>query len=223
MIALVGVLLVTGLSSLPGLPGLSPGSYRLDVEVVVVASVPVLGQQRTTTKTTSVLLLDEANLATARACRVETKGPGFRSRMPPASLRTLPLSRFRIEEDGQVVRADMGEGRIGFQGAGPLPQSAKDPRVADPDGDGEPGVQLLLDLGGLGVWTLQIVSQGRTAFEGRLTPTGAEGRLSFVRSEEKVLSGLPVKLPARADAIDGQTSRFVLVRVAHGDESFCAW
>lgn len=205
------------------LGAIPPGSYRLDVEVVVVASVPVLGEQRTVTKTTSVVEIDDAGVATARACRVETRGPGFSSRMPPSSLRGLPVSRFPIVQDGAVVRADMGAGTIGYRGPGPLPQKAKDPRVLDPDGDGEPGAQLLLDLGGLGMWTLQVVSRGHTIIEGVATPDGAEGRLAKVESEEQVLSGLPVKLPARGEAIDPRHSRFSLKRVAPGDQSFCAW
>ena len=39
---------------LPLLAALQPGSYRLDVNVVVMASVPVLGEQRTVTSTTRV-------------------------------------------------------------------------------------------------------------------------------------------------------------------------
>lgn len=215
--------LALALAIVAGAPMLPPGHYRLDVEVVVVASVPVLGEQRTRTLTTSVLELDDQNVATARACRVETRGPGFSSRMPPTTLRALPMSRFQIVEDGQVIRADMGEGRLGFTGTGPLPQSAKDPRVIDPDGDGKPGLQLLLDLGGLGNWTLQIVSKGQTAFEGVKDKDGAVGRLTVVRSEEQILSGLPISLPARGDAIDPSKSRFTLRRLAARDESFCAW
>jgi len=213
----VALVVMTGLGAIP------PGSYRLDVEVVVTATVPVMGEQRTVTKTTSVVEIDGAGMAVARACRVETRGPGFSSRMPPSSLRGLPTSRFAFVGDGAVVRADMGAGTIGYRGDGPLPQSAKDPRVLDPDGDGLPGLQLLLDLGGLGLWTLQVVSRGHTVIEGVVTPDGAEGRLTRVESEEQVLSGLPVKLPARGDAIDPRLSRFTMKRVAAGDQSFCAW
>ncbi len=216
-LAALAVVVAAGVATVP------PGSYRLDVDVVVVASVPVLGEQRTVTKTTSVVEIDDAGMATARACRVETRGPGFSSRMPPSSLRSLPTSRFRIVQEGAIVRADMGAGTIGYRGPGPLPQKASDPRVLDPDGDGEPGVQLLLDLGGLGLWTLQVVSRGHTTIEGVATPDGAEGRLAKVESEEQVLSGLPVKLPARGDAIDPRHSRFALKRVTPGDQSFCAW
>jgi hypothetical protein len=213
----IALVLMTGVGAIP------PGSYRLDVEVVVTANVPVMGEQRTVTKTTSVVEIDDAGVALARACLVETRGPGFSSRMPPSSLRGLPSSRFAFIEDGGVVRADMGAGTIGYRGAGPLPQSAKDQRVIDPDGDGVPGMQLLLDLGALGQWTLQVVSRGHTVVEGTVTPDGAEGRLIRVESEEQVLSGLPVKLPARSGAIDPRLSRFTLKRVSHGDQSFCAW
>ena len=201
----------------------APGVYRLDVEVIAVAAVPVMGAQRTVTKTTSLLEVDEQGIATARACRVETRGPGFSSRMPPTSLRGLPASRFTLWQEGAVVRADMGEGTIGYRGTGPIPSSPDDPRVIDPDGDGKPGLQLLLDVGAFGVWTLQVVSRGHTALRGTVTPTGVEGTLTLVESEEQVISGLPVKLPSRTTAIDPGACRFSLTPVRRGDESFCAW
>jgi hypothetical protein len=211
------------LSTTAALQALAPGTYRLDVEVVVVASVPVLGEQRTTTTTTSIVDVDDSGVATAAACRVETKGPGFRSRMPPSSLRGLPISRFTITKKGNTISADMGAGTVGFLGSGPLPQRADDPRVIDPDGDGKPGILLDLDLGTLGQYPIQVVSQGQTAFEGTLTATGAIGRLTLVRSTEQVLSGLPVKLPARSDAIDPKFSRFSMERLEGPDRSMCAW
>ena len=55
--------LALALAIVAGAPALPPGHYRLDVEVVVVASVPVLGEQRTRTLTTSVLELDDQNVA----------------------------------------------------------------------------------------------------------------------------------------------------------------
>jgi hypothetical protein len=207
----------------PALTALRAGRYRLEVQVVVEASVPVLSAQRTITRTTSVVDIDDAGVAVARACRVETSGPGFTSRMPPVSLRGLPTSRFTIEQRDDELVADMGEGTVGFVGAGPLPTSPTDPRVTDPDGDGVPGVRMNLDLGAMGQWTLQVVSRGRTAFAGRATPSGAAGRLTLVTSEEQVLSGLPVQLPARASTIDPSRSSFSLTRVDRDDELRCAW
>jgi hypothetical protein len=143
--------------------------------------------------------------------------------MPPTSLRGLPVSRFALRQEGSVVRADMGEGTIGYRGAGPVPSSPDDPRVIDPDGDGKPGLQLLLDVGAFGTWTLQVVSRGHTALEGAVTPRGIEGTLSLVESEEQVISGLPVKLPTRTTAIDPRHCRFSITPVAPSDQSFCAW
>jgi hypothetical protein len=209
---------------LPLLAALQPGTYRLDVNVVVMASVPVLGEQRTVTSTTSIIVVDDVGIATARACKVVTKGPGFQSRLPPSSLRALPTSRFAITTDGQTIRADMGEGQLAYAGDGPMPQSDKDPRVTDPDGDGKPGLRMLLDLGALGKWDLQIVSRGHTKLEGTLTADGAAGRLTSVMSEEQVLSGLPVSLPTRSSPIDPGRSSFVMRRLASPtDTSFCAW
>ncbi len=216
------ILLALAMTASTSVAALPPGTYRLDVEVVVVATVPVLGEQRTTTKTTSILELDDSGMATAAACRVETRGPGFTSRMPPSSLRGLPVSRFSIVHQGNVVSADMGVGTLAYSG-GPLPESESDPRVTDPDGDGKPGILMNLDLGTLGQYPIQVVSSGQTAFEGDVTPTGASGRLTLVRSAEQVLSGLPVRLPARGEAIDPRHSRFTLQRLEGPDRSMCAW
>jgi hypothetical protein len=203
---------------------LEAGTYRLDVNVVVLASVPVLGEQRTVTSTTSIIELDANGMATATACKVVTEGPGFTSRLPPASLRALPTSRFAIVTDGTTIRADMGAGRLAYTGDGPMPQSADDPRVTDPDRDGKPGLRMLLNLGPLGQWTIQIVSRGHTKLEGQMTADGAVGRLTSVISEEQVLSGLPVSLPSRGEPIDPGRSSFVLRRLAKpSDRSFCAW
>ena len=204
--------------------GLQPGAYRLDVDVVIVAQLPVIGEQRTVTRTISLLDVDETGMATARACRVETTGPGFVTRMPPASLLALPKSQFRLISNGATFTADLGEGRLGYRGNGPLPRAADDQRVTDPDGDGAPGLRVLLDLGALGEWTLQIVSRGHTTLEGTMTTDGATGRLSTVESEEQVLSGLPLALPQRTEAIDPRLSKFVLQRIpTTATPSFCAW
>jgi hypothetical protein len=192
---------------------LPAGAYRLDVEVAVATSVPVLGDQRTTTHTTSLLVIDDAGMATAVACAIATVGPAFTSRMPPASVRALPTSRFAVVVDGDRVHADMGEGTLGWRGRGPLPTAPDDPRVVDVDGDGLPGLRMELDLGAMGVWPLQIVSRGRTVLDGTRTADGATGRLSRVDSEEHVLSGLPLTLPARGAPVPPGDTRFTLVRV----------
>lgn len=192
---------------------LAPGRYRLDVEVFVATEVPVLGEQRTVTRTTSLVVIDDRGMATAIACAVSTTGAAFSSRLPMASIRALPSSRFAFVVDGDRVRADMGEGTLGWRGAGPLPEDSADPRVLDVDGDGNPGMLMELDLGAMGTWPLQVVSRGRTVLDGHRTRDGAEGRLGRVESEERVLSGLPVELPMRAAPVDVGATRFSLVAV----------
>ncbi|HEY1099437.1 MAG TPA: hypothetical protein VGF99_10930, partial [Myxococcota bacterium] len=198
------------------------GTWRLDVVVVVGADVPVLGRQTTTTTSISVVDVDGAGNAIARACRVETSGPGFTSFMPPSSLRKLPLTRFAIVVDGKTMRADLGEGQIGYRGAGPIPEKADDPRVFDLDGDGKPGVRMQLDLGALGEWTLQVVNRGHTEIAGVIDAAGnAAGTPTRLESDERVLSGLPVGMPERKEPIDPARSRFKLVRLVDDDRSFC--
>ena len=192
---------------------LSAGAYRLDVEVAVATTLPVVGEQRTTTRTTSLLVVDGAGMATAVACAVATAGPAFTSRLPPSSIRALPPSRFAIVVAGDRVRADMGEGAIGWRGTGPLPQTPDDPRVVDGDGDGAPGIRMDLDLGALGTWPMQVVTRGRTVLDGKKTEDGAVGVLARMESEQQVLSGLPVDLPVSEGPVNATASRFTLSRV----------
>lgn len=216
MIALPAILLSLAAAPLPA------GTWRLDVVVVVGADIPVLGTQTTTTTSISVVDLDATGNAVATACRVDTDGPGFRSFMPKTTLQKLPLTRFTVVVDGNKVGADLGEGRIGYTGAGPIPTKADDPRVIDVDGDGKPGTRMLLDVGAFGEWTLQVISRGHTVLAGTIDDQGnVAGRPTRLSSEERVLSGLPVGMPERKEAIDPRRSSFRLIRLLDDDRSFC--
>lgn len=58
---------LTALVALPMVVGTVPaGTWRLDVTVVVGATVPVLGTTTTTTVTTSLVEVDDVGLAVAR-------------------------------------------------------------------------------------------------------------------------------------------------------------
>jgi hypothetical protein len=189
------------------------GAYRLDVEVTVSTTLPVVGEQRTSTRTTSLLMVDGDGVATAVACAVATTGGTFTSRLPPSSISALPKSRFSIVVAGDHVSADMGEGTIGWRGHGALPRTADDPRVVDADGDGVPGMRMELDLGALGTWPMQVVTRGHTALRGTKTDDGAVGSLSRMESEQQVLSGLPVDLPTSSGPVKAVASQFTLRRV----------
>jgi hypothetical protein len=192
---------------------LAAGTYRLDVEVAVATALPIVGEQRTTTRTVSLVTIEDDGMATAVACAVDTVGPAFASRFPASSIRVLPPSRFPIVVRGDRVRADMGEGTIGWRGGGALPTDATDPRVVDVDADGAPGIRLDLDLGALGVWPLQVVTRGRTVLDGARTPNGAAGVLTRMESEQQIVSGLPVDVPLSNGPVNAIGSRFTLGRV----------
>ncbi|MBM4281283.1 MAG: hypothetical protein FJ137_11180 [Deltaproteobacteria bacterium] len=202
----------TGTTTTPA-DKLAAGVYRLNVEISVATALPVIGEQHTTTQTTSIVTVADDGQATAVACSVETRGPAFTSRLPPASIQSLPTSRLAIVVRGDRVVVDMGEGQIGWRGSGPLPTSAADPRVADDDRDGEPGVRLDLNLNGLGTWPLQIVTRGHTVLDGTRTPEGATGVLSRMESEQQILSGLPIDIPLSDGPVRAVGSGFVLRRI----------
>jgi hypothetical protein len=196
---------------------IATGTYRLEVEVAVATPLPIVGVQRTTTRTVSHVTVDDAGVATAVACTIMTQGPAFISRMPPSSVQALPPARFPIVVEGARVRADMGVGTVGWRGGGDLPRSAEDPRLIDVDGDGIPGLRMDLDLGALGVWVMQIVTRGHTILEGALTEQGAAGGLSRMESEQQVLSGLPVDIPPSDGPVRAVDSVFRLSRVPAKD------
>ena len=223
MIALTALLMGVAAQTTTTAPTtLAAGTWRLDVIVVVSADVPVLGAQTTTTTSISTVEIDSAGNAIATPCRVDTAGPGFTSFMPPSTLRKLPLTRFAIVVEGKKVSADLGEGRIGYTGAGPIPEKADDPRVFDVDGDGKPGSRMQLDIGAFGEWTLQVISRGHTVLGGVIDDDGnVAGRPTKLSSEERVLSGLPVGMPERTEAIDPRRSSFRLTRLLDADRSFC--
>jgi hypothetical protein len=215
--------LLAGILMLPMVVGAVPaGTWRLDVTVVVGATVPVLGTTTTTTVTTSLVEVDAAGQAVARTCSVETKGPGFTSKMPRQTISRLPRAQFPIVVEGSKVSFDLGEGRLGWRGTGAIPDDDDDPRVFDLDGDGLPGARLELDLGAMGDWTLQVVNRGRTALAGTLTSSGTVvGQPTLLESEERVLSGLPVQLPARTESLDPSRSRFVFKPATDDDVKRC--
>ena len=217
-------------ASPPGLPTVVPsvmpastqralaaGTYRLEVKVVATTHVPFLGAQQSITTTLSHAVVDDSGAVTATACDMTTTAPGFSTRLPPTSIRSMPPARFTfVPTDAGTWQGDMGVGRLGYRGNGALPQDADDPRVRDDDGDGEPGLRVEL-RGPLGTHVIQVVAQGHTVLVAQLDDDGATGRLQ-IRSQERVLSGLPLS-PSEPSRIDAQRSRFRLSRV---DAANCA-
>ncbi|MDP2344099.1 MAG: hypothetical protein Q8O67_24290 [Deltaproteobacteria bacterium] len=187
---------------------LPAGTYRLEVRVVAVTELPLLGAQQSITTTLSHAVVDDQGAITATACAINTRAPGFSTRMPPSSIRSMPPAHFTfVRGSGDTWQGDMGVGRLGFRGNGALPENADDPRVRDDDGDGEPGLRVEL-LGPLGTHVIQVVAQGHTVLLASVDVDGAQGRLQ-IRSQERVLSGLPMG-PTGPSVIDTDHSRFRL-------------
>lgn len=192
---------------------IAPGTYRLDVEVVATTEMPLIGPQRSVTRTVSWVVVDDHATAVAVPCRMTTEGPGFSSKLPSSSLQALPPARFALNVNGGAVVGDMGVGKLGYEGSGPVPEDANDPRVKDTDGDGVPGMRVDIDLGAFGRHAVQMVGLGRTVLQGKVVDDGAAGSVS-VRSQERVLSGLPLGATPAPSRIDPQRSRFKLQKVA---------
>jgi hypothetical protein len=187
-----------------------PGTYRLEVKVVAFTDLPLFGLQESITTTLSHAVVDEGGTITATPCHVITEAPGFSTRLPPSSLRSMAPARFTFVRTGDTWRGDMGVGRLGYRGLGALPEDASDPRVRDDDGDGEPGMRVEL-LGPLGTHAIQVVALGHTVLVANVDVDGAAGSLQ-IRTQERVISGLPVG-PMGPSRIDLDQSRFRLSRV----------
>jgi hypothetical protein len=207
----------------PESPSLAVGRYQIDLDYTIEVDVPVLGTQTSTTHT--ILLMDVVAEGSARfwsgvTCSIVTSGTGFTTTTPPSSLRTLNLPRLAIELDGNRLRADLGDGSLGYDGSRSkiLPKSDDDPRIRDTDGDGKPGMRMDLVIDGFGLFPINVVSSAHGYLDGRLKDGGARGKAISIRSEERVLSGLPVPSPPMQDK-RFLPSTFRMVRVA--DSAAC--
>lgn len=200
------------LSLLSAIASLEPGTYALEVEVHATTDMPFIGQQQSVTRTVSHVVVNESAKAVAVPCSMTTVGSGFSSRVPRSSLKALPPARFTFAVDGENVTGDMGTGKLGFAGAGALPENEDDARVLDSDGDGRPGMRVEVNLGALGEHTVQMVGVGRTVLLGKADADGARGKVN-VRTQERVLSGLPMGASPPASQIDANKSRFLLKKV----------
>ena len=88
------------------------------------------------------------------------------------------------------LRADLGVEALGFDPARRglvLPRTGADPAVVDGDGDGRPGVTLLLHLP-IGVFALGVASIGHVVLVGHVVDGRGEGRVQVLRQEQRILS-----------------------------------
>jgi hypothetical protein len=222
-------------ASAPGLSAtvLEAGRYSLVVEVVGQRSVPFLGDVEMRTRTTTLVDLvhdgDEL-VATEQVCAITSQGLApfgvlFDGAAAPASMASLgrPTWRIPAKSDGAKsdrVRIDLGARAFGYTG-GALPTRADDPRVTDPDGNGRRGALLHMDVSGVGRLNIDVVGLWATTLDGEVIAPGLARGLVKVRSEERILAGLPIPAQLGPIRIDERRSTFTLTRLP-SDTAGCA-
>lgn len=175
------------------------GRYGLVLDVGARVDLPGVGPLDAQYQ--SLLLVDVERRADGRVvhrhrtCDVVIKEdmPLIEAVVPPAALQSLRARTDPVTLGPQgAYRADLGRRDIGFvSSTDRMPKHRDDPAVLDPDGDGEPGVTLKLNLpvGGIDV---HFVQRDHAVLVGRvLSPDLVEGSIDVRALEQNVLSTSP--------------------------------
>jgi hypothetical protein len=209
---------------------LPPGTYRLELRMAALTTMPLLGSARTATVSLARATISREGdglRQTHRVCAVRFEGgvPIVRMTMPPRLIAALAAPEYpvAVEYDAAAwrYRADLGVSHVGYEPDGAddaLPTTGDDRRLRDIDGDGRPGATLALSIAGLADGSLWVVQRGHSLLDGRVIGVGqAEGRID-VRAFDQALLGADPSFLARSPEIaaDPERSTFSLVRVADG-------
>ena len=169
----------------------SPGTYRLDLSSASEAKVPVLGWQRSETRSVSLVTWAEGGSWSHHVCSAEIhdNAPLARTELPPAFIDHLPLTRARVKATGDRLRVDLGVEVVGWDPAitGALPTGPDDPGVVDHEGDGRPGATVWVHISGLGSHAIEVAQVSQVVLEGSRSESGWTGTLTTIRLEQVVL------------------------------------
>jgi hypothetical protein len=162
------------------------GRYALSLHTVTRTRLPLLGW--TSSETTSEALVDIFDRdgtpwQRQEVCDVRVASRGVVAAkviVPDAFVESLPVKQHPIEltarGDGTwTYRADLGVDEVGFdsrQAQGKVPRTLDDPGVVDGDGDGRPGVTILVDAPVLGRAELYVVQRGSMVLDGTVLRDG---------------------------------------------------
>jgi hypothetical protein len=228
MIAIAAMLLATALppGSASGADGWE-GRWAMELTVASRSSLPLMPAVRSAS--VSLLLVDIERDAAGGlrqrhiVCDARSEGGGLaRLHLPDRFVAALPARGYplRMRGDGDYF-ADLGREAIGFDPAvtgGRLPASADGPGVVDGDGDGSPGMTVLMDLPGRSGIRLHIAQSSHLRLLGRMaTPDRIVGGVEIVELDQVTLSADPAMF-ARTPRIspDPGRSGFRMVRLPAG-------
>lgn len=198
------------------------GDWVLDLVLVTRATVPILGEFVTRTRSEAAVRLEvreEGVWQSQRVCSTSVNdGRGLvRTYIPPAFVAAIPVIQFPVElsrtPGGWSYAADFGEQLLGWDGVGTLPRAEETARIRDDDGDGNPGLTVLVQAPVVGSGEVYVVQSGRTVVSGAWAGGALTGDVAIPELEQSVVGAsramflhAPVLVP------DGPASRFRLTR-----------
>lgn len=205
------------------------GRYAGELRVASVARVPVVGSERSVTR--SLLLVDlervgDRLVQRQRVCDVDIRSSRVRMTVPDAFVGSLRPKSYTAHVQGPAearrFTADLGEEALGYDPAvtgGALPRDGEAPGVLDSDGDGQPGATVIGHFPLFGAVRLYVAQRSHVVLHGRQTgPDRIEGGLDIRALESRTLGAsngmFRRSLEVRPDAA---ASGFTLVRTAARD------
>ena len=225
MIAIAALLFATTLPPAPSSVADGwEGRWAMELTVATRASLPLLPAVRSST--VSLLLVDIEPAGDGRlrqrhrVCDARAEGGGLaRLHLPDRFVTGLPERSYplHLAADGGYV-ADLGKEAIGFDPSvtgGRLPESADAPGVIDGDGDGAPGMTVLMDVPGRSGIRLHIAQSTHLRLHGRATtPDRIAGSVEIVSLDQRTLGAEPAMF-ARSPRTspDSGASGFRMVRL----------
>lgn len=200
------------------------GRYAMELRVGSIARVPVMGAQRSVTR--SLLLVEVERRAgrlvqRQRVCDVHIHSPRVRMTVPAAFVRALAPREYPADVRGDApprsYTADSGVDHVGYDPrltGGALPRNARSPGVVDSDGDGAPGATVVAQFPLAGRVRIFVAQRAHVVLHGRRTSDDrVEGDVEVRLLEQRTLGAsnrvFARTLPLRPDPA---ASGFTMVR-----------
>lgn len=198
------------------------GHYAMELRLATVARVPLIGSERSVTRT--LLLVDAWRgnggwIQRQRVCDVRIDGGSADMSVPGAFVRSIPERQYASQfpgGSGARYVADLGVESFGFDPAltgGQLPRSARAPGVVDSDRDGAPGVTVVGRFPLFGRVRIFFVQRSHLVLDGRTTAPGRiEGGIDVRVLEQRTIGASSVLFRRNVEIRpDPERSSFVLV------------
>ena len=214
---MIALLLSLGSPALAEAP--APGPHAMVVEVASRSKVPFAGTTEVITRSlVRVDLVREGDgwTQSQRVCAVEIESDSRATTvLPQAFIDVIPVQRYpvQISENG-TYKADPGPTYVGFDPkvtGGAVPRKKNDPGVQDTDGDGHPGVTVLLDIPVFGKVKMYVAQAGWSRYDGAYRDGRFAGAVESVSLDQRTLGASVSAFAANPDITAvPERSRFIM-------------